>query len=93
MDHHVITERVLLVQHLAAHLAGVPLAVQYLVLVCHVAVLCRVPPVPPAKGAQPLFISVRFATDLCKMTITLWWLKPLRQMQRTGTWLAVTRYS
>ena len=65
VNHHVITERVLLVQHLAANLAGVSLAVQNLVLVGHVAVLGRIPSSPTTEGTQPLFVSVCLATDFC----------------------------
>ena len=65
MNHHVIAERVLLIKHLAADLAGVSLAIQYLVFVGHVAVLCGIPPIPPAEGTQPLFVSVHLATEFC----------------------------
>ena len=57
VDHHVISERVLLPQHLATDVAGVFLLQEYLVLVCHVAVLCRLPSVPGTDGAQPLFMG------------------------------------
>ena len=65
MNHHVITECVLLIKHLATDLTGVSLAVQNLVLVCHVAVLCGIPPSPTTEGTQPLFVSVCLATDFC----------------------------
>ena len=57
VDHHVISERVLLPQHLAADVAGVFLLQEYLVLVCHVAVLCGLPSVPGTDGTQPLFMG------------------------------------
>ena len=65
VNHHVITECVLLVQHLSTDLAGVSLAVQNLVLVGHVAVLGGIPPSPTTEGTQPLFVSVCLATDFC----------------------------
>ena len=52
-----ISERVLLPQHLAADVAGVFLLQEYLVLVGHVAVLGGLPPVPGTDGAQPLFMG------------------------------------
>ena len=70
VNHHMIAERVLLIEHLAADLAGVSLAVQYLVLVGHVAVLGGIPPIPTTKGAQPLFVSVHLATEFCKINQT-----------------------
>ena len=57
VDHHVISERVLLPQHLAADVAGVFLLQEYLVLVGHVAVLGGLPPVPGTDGTQPLFMG------------------------------------
>ena len=65
VNHHVITECVLLIKHLATDLTGVSLAVQNLVLVGHVAVLCGIPPSPTTEGTQPLFVSVCLATDFC----------------------------
>ena len=96
MNHHVIAERVLLIQHLAADLAGVSLAIQYLVFVGHVAVLCGIPPVPTTKGTQPLFVSVHLATEFCNK------IKPHPDLQRVAvksqrksaaTWMASVRYS
>ena len=57
VDHHVISERVLLPQHLATDVAGVFLLQEYLVLMSHVTVLGSLPPVPGTDGTEPLFMG------------------------------------
>ena len=71
MDHHVISERVLLPQHLAADVAGVFLLQEYLVLVGHVAILGGLPPVPGTDGAQPLFMGDLL--ELCNSQMNAFW--------------------
>ena len=66
-----ISERVLLPQHLAADVAGVFLLQEYLVLVGHVAVLGRLPPVPGTDGAQPLFMGDLL--ELCNSQMNAFW--------------------
>ena len=69
VDHHVISERVLLPQHLAADVAGMFLLQEYLVLVGHVAVLCGLPSVPGTDGTQPLFMGDLL--ELCNHIVEL----------------------
>ena len=57
VDHHVISERVLLPQHLAADVAGVFLLQEYLVLVGHVTILSSLPSMPGTDGTKPLFMG------------------------------------